>query len=371
MFGKRFDLFTAFGITIRLDLSWIFIAVLVTWSLATGVFPAMLTSRAPVTYWVMGAAGAVGLFASILVHEMSHALVARRRGIPMRGITLFIFGGVAEMESEPPDATAELRMAAAGPAITLVIAATTYGLSFLSGPPALAAVLRYLATINLLLAVFNLVPAFPLDGGRIFRAYLWKRRGNLRSATRTAARVGAGFGLFLIVLGVWSVLMGNVIGGIWWALIGLFVRGAAQTSYQQVLLRKALEGEPVRRFMKADPIGVAPSATIAQLVDDYIYRYHYKLFPVVEDGRLAGCVTTRDVQRVPREDWSRRTVASISNGCTPDSTVGASSDAMEALTKMRRSGLSRLLVVDGDRLLGILSLKDLLDFFALRVELEG
>ena len=373
MFGKRFDLFRVFGITIRLDASWFLVAVLITWSLARGVFPRTQPGLSGATYWAMGAAGALGLFLSVLVHEFAHALVARRKGIPIRGITLFLFGGVAEMEAEPPSAKAEFLMAGAGPLMTLGVALLCAGLVYAGGtawPRPAAGVLGYLTTINLVLAVFNLVPAFPLDGGRMLRAGLWHWKGDLRRATRIAAGIGSGFGLLLIGLGVIAIVTGNFIGGMWWVLIGMFVRSAAAASYQQVLLRQALEGEPVHRFMRTDPVTVPPSLSLETLVEDYIYRHHHELYPVTDDGRLAGCITTREVKAVPRSEWRQRTVASAAVACTPDTTVRPDTDAVEALAKMRRSGSSRLLVVEGERLVGLLTLKDLLGFFALKLDLE-
>jgi Zn-dependent protease/predicted transcriptional regulator len=374
MFGKRIDLFRVQGIAIGFDPSWVIIVLLVTWSLAMGFFPVAAPGHTRGTYWLMGAVGALGLFASIIVHELAHALVAKRIGINIRGITLFVFGGVAEMQGEPPSPRAEFLMAGAGPLTTMIIALVCFATLAVGGvrmSTEVRAVMSYLATINVVIGIFNLVPAFPLDGGRILRAALWHRSGDIRRATRTAARFGMGFGIALILIGLWSIFTGNFIGGLWLAVIGMFVRGAAMMSYQQVLVRETLKGEPVRRFMKADPIKVPPDATITELVDDYVYKYHHKLFPVAEDGRLIGCVSTKELKAIPRQEWETKPVASIVTRCSLDNTVTPETDAAEALTKMRRTGESRLLVVDGDRLAGMLTLKDLLEFFALKLEVEG
>ena len=201
MFGKRIHLFTIYGFKIRLDASWFVLAVLVTWSLATSFFPVVMPNLGGPVYWMLGVGGALGLFASIVGHELSHAVVARRNAIPMRGITLFIFGGVAEMDAEPPSAGAEFRMAAAGPIASFAIGGGLLLVrAFVPLPAPLVALIGYLATINVVLAIFNLVPAFPLDGGRILRAALWHRWGNLRRATRAASGVGIAFGLLLIFL---------------------------------------------------------------------------------------------------------------------------------------------------------------------------
>ncbi|MCX5890488.1 MAG: site-2 protease family protein [Deltaproteobacteria bacterium] len=374
MFGKRIRLFSLLGFEVRIDLSWIIIAVLVTWSLAKGLFPYLYPDLAPEVYWGMGAAGAVGLFASIIFHEFCHSLVARKFGMAMKGITLFIFGGVAEMGEEPPSAKAEFYMAAAGPVSSLFLSGVFYFIfqAGLSGdwPEPVNGVLRYLSWINFLLAMFNLLPAFPLDGGRILRAILWGTKQDLQWATRVSAGIGSGFGLVLIFLGIFSVIRGNVIGGFWWFLIGLFLRGAAQASYQQLVIRKSLEGEHVRRFMNPHPVSVPPTLTVAELVEDYVYKYHYKMFPVLDDGRLVGCVTTRDIKEIPKEQWSRETVAEMAKKCAPEATIGPETDAVKALAIMNQTGLSRLLVAENDRLIGILTLKDLLAFLSLKVELE-
>ena len=231
-------------------------------------------------------------------------------------------------------------------------------------------VLLYLVWLNFLLAGFNLIPAFPLDGGRVLRSILWSVKGNIRWATRIASQLGAAFGIFLIVMGIFNILRGNFIGGIWWCLIGMFLRGASQMSYQQLLMRRALKGEAVRRFMQAEPITVPPSVSVQDLVEDYFYKYHFKMFPVVQDGRLIGCVTSRDVKQVPRHEWTHHTVAEVARQCE-DNTIGPEVDAMNALATMHRTGNSRLMVVEGDRLLGIIALKDMLKFLSLKFDLEG
>ncbi|HEV8579984.1 MAG TPA: site-2 protease family protein [Thermoanaerobaculia bacterium] len=374
MFGRAIELFRIFGFTVRIDPSWFIVAVLVTWSFAHTAFPVQLPGQPQGTYWLMGVAATLLLFLSVVLHELSHSLVARRFDVEMRGITLFIFGGVAEMPGEVPTPRAEFVIAAAGPVASLLIFLVCRGLGSFSGwPDPVPAVLLEVARLNLGLAIFNLIPAFPLDGGRILRSILWGWKKSLRWATRIAAGIGGGFGLLLVALGVVTAVFfpGGVQAGIWLFLIGLFVRNAAQMSYQQLLLRRALAGEPVSRFMHPDPVTVPRGISVRDLVDDYIYRYHFKMFPVVDDsGRLVGCVTTRQVRELPRDEWERQTVGALAERCGAENTVRSDTDAMEALSRMNRSGASRLMVVDGDRLLGILSLKDLLRFFSLKMELE-
>ncbi len=374
MFGRSITLFKLFGFAVRIDFTWIFIAVLVTWSLATGLFPQKSPGLGAVTYWVMGGAGALGLFLSIIFHELCHSLVARRFGLVMSGITLFIFGGVAEMTDEPPSPKAEFLMAGAGPLSSLVLGGVAFGVHQLlagSAGTAVLAVFDYLALINVLLALFNLIPAFPLDGGRMLRAVLWGRKGNIKWATRVTSSIGSGFGMVLIILGVLAFIRGNFIFGIWWFMIGMFLRGAAGQSYRQLVLRRALEGEPVRRFMSGDPVTVDPDTYVRDLVEHYIYRTHHKLYPVVDDGRLQGCVTLDRVKEIPREKWDWTRVGELASGCSEENTVGPEVDAMEALTRMRRHGVSRLMVVDNGKLVGILSLKDLVGFLSMKVELDA
>lgn len=375
MFGKPIQLFTILGFKVRIDPSWFLVAILVTWSFATASFPQQLPGRTAATYWLMGVVGALIYFLSVVLHELSHSLAARTYGLEMRGITLFFFGGIAEMPNEPPTPLSEFVIAAAGPAASFAIALACGGAGLLGGAAGLPApavtVLFHLAFLNALLAVFNLVPAFPLDGGRILRSVLWGWKNSLRWATRVSSAIGAAFGLLLIGLGIILFLWGQIASGFWLFLLGLFVRNAAQASYQQLLLRRALEGEPVSRFMQADPVTVPRSISVEQLVQDYIYKHHFKMFPVVDDaGRVLGCVTTRQVKELPREEWERQTVGALALRCGPENTVGPGEDAMEALSRMSRTGASRLMVIDGDRLLGILTLKDLLQFFSLKMELE-
>jgi Zn-dependent protease/CBS domain-containing protein len=373
MFGRSIKLFSLFGFKVSIDLSWIIIAVLVSWSLAAGFFPYMYHGLSVQTYWVMGVIGALGLFLSVIFHEFCHSLVARRLGLPMKGITLFIFGGVAEMGDEPPSAKVEFWMAIAGPLSSFLLAIIFY-LIYVQGLAAkwtlpVNGVIRYLAYINVLLAVFNLLPAFPLDGGRVLRSILWGIWDDLRRATRVSAVIGSAFGLGLIALGIFQLVGGNFIAGLWWFLIGLFIRNAAQMSYQQLLVRNALAGEPVRRFMNANPVTAPASVTVEQLVDDYVYKYHFKMFPVVDDGKLVGCITTRQIKEVPRDQWGQVTIGEIASGGTHENTISPEIDAIKALALMHQTENSRLLVVEGTKLVGILTLKDLMAFLSLKVEL--
>jgi Zn-dependent protease/CBS domain-containing protein len=375
MFGRRVTLFKMFGFAVRVDGSWLIIAVLIIWSLAHALFPQRYPGLSRGEYWLMGFLGALLLFASIVVHELAHSLVARRHGLPMKGITLFIFGGVAEMDSEPPTAKAEFLMAAAGPLTSIIIGAFFYALEWgVKGawPTMVIGVLWYLYWINWVLAAFNLIPAFPLDGGRILRSALWHWKGNLWSATRIASNIGSGFGILLMALGVYRLLIGDFIGAVWWFLIGMFLRGAAQGSYQQLMVQKMLQGEPIRRFMNTSPVTVSPAISLEDLVEQYIYKYHYKMFPVVNDSHeLLGCVTTKQVKDIPRDQWNQYSVQAVMQPFNRQDAVTPDTDSVEALAIMRRSQSSRLMVVEDGHLVAVLALKDLLEYLSSKLEMEG
>ncbi|MFH1260291.1 MAG: site-2 protease family protein [Elusimicrobiota bacterium] len=375
MFGKGITLFKIFGFAIRIDPSWIFIAILVTWSLASGLFPHQYRELSAATYWWMGVVGALGLFASIIFHELCHSLVARRFGLQMRGITLFIFGGVAEMEEEPPSAKAEFFMAIIGPISSIFLGFIFWGADVWgrnnAWPEAIYGVFGYLKWINWVLAGFNLVPAFPLDGGRVFRSILWQWKNNLRWATHVSSQIGSLFGLLLIIWGIFSIFMGAFVNGMWYFLIGMFLRNAAAMSYQRLLIRRALEGETVKRFMKLEPTTVPPDISLAELIEDYFYKYHYKMFPVVEQEKLLGCISSAEIKQIPRQDWKERKVQDLLTPCSSANSISIDTDAMKALSIMTKTGKTRLMVVEDGHLAGIITLKDLLKFFSLKLDIEG
>lgn len=375
MFGRRITLFKMLGFEVRVDASWLIIAVLIVWSLAVGVFPYRLPGLPAATYWWMGIFGALGLFASIVVHEFSHSIVARRNGLPMKGITLFVFGGVAEMEAEPPDPRTEFLMAIAGPLASVAIGVVFYVIGAAAAtslPLEVVTVLNYLAEINWLLAIFNMIPAFPLDGGRVLRALLWQRSGNLVRATRIAAFAGSIFGALLMAGGLLQLFYGNFVGAVWWFLLGMFLRSVSAASYQRVLMQSVLEGEPVRRFMNPNPVTVTPDMSVQDLVENYVYKYHHKMFPVVTDSQqLVGCVSTEQVKQVPRNEWNRHSLREITQACSPQNTVTPDTNAANVLSIMSREGDRGLIVVDNNRVVAFVSPQDLLHFLSAKLELEG
>jgi len=327
MFGTRWRLFRLLGIPISLDASWLIILALLTWTLID-LFQVAVPDLPVATYWVMGLAAALAFFTCVVLHELGHALVARAVGIPIRGITLFLFGGVAEMEDEPPSACSEFLMAITGPAVSAVLAAIFWLLSGLVEAPAVVFPLRYLAGINLVVLIFNLVPAFPLDGGRVLRSILWGALRNLRRATYWAALSGQAFAWLLIGLGLLNFFAGNVFQGVWLGLIGLFLNNAARGSYQQVLVRQVLRGEPVSRFMTREPIVVPPALDLRGWVEDYVYRYHRKMFPVASKGHVEGVISTLALGRFPREEWAKHTVAEAMRQDVSALSIAPNADAL-------------------------------------------
>ncbi len=374
MFGRPISLFRILGFEVKIDVSWIVLAALIIWSLASGLFPAYYKDLPSAAYWWMGVAGAVGLFLSIIVHELTHSLVARYYGIPMKEITLFIFGGVAHMEDDPPSPKAEFMMAIVGPLSSClmgILVLSLYALGKNSGwPVTVIGVLNYLIWLNIILAVFNLVPAFPLDGGRVLRSALWSWKKDIRWATSFAARIGSGFGILLIIMGIFYIVKGNFVSGLWWFLIGMFLRSTAQMSYQQLLARSLFNTKKVKELMVKDPVTVPRSISLEEFVRDYVYKHHFQMYPVLSFGRLTGCISVKQITSIPREEWANSTVGAIAMPCSKETTVGPDEDANKALAIMNRTGNSRLLVVREDNLEGIISLKDMINLLSLKRELN-
>jgi CBS domain-containing protein len=224
----------------------------------------------------------------------------------------------------------------------------------------------------MILAIFNLVPGFPLDGGRMLRAALWYWKKDLRSATYIASRIGMGFGLVLMIVGGLSFIQGNFIGGMWWLLIGAFLRSAASASYQHLLVRQMLKDKPVSHFMNSNPVTVSPSTTIEELLKDYVYQHYFKMFPVVDNSKLLGCITVEDIKKIPQEKWAHSTVGEVTHPCSTKNTVSPNTNAGKLVASMARpNATARYMVVENDRLVGMVSLKDLREYIALKLELES
>jgi Zn-dependent protease/CBS domain-containing protein len=372
--ASRRPLINLLGFEIRFDLTWLILVALIVWTLGAGYFPAAQADLSTATYVWMAVFGALGLFASIILHELSHSVVGRKLGMQIKGIRLFVFGGAAELTEEPPSPRVEALMVIVGPAMSIALAIVFYAaaaiLLGLNVPQPVATVLGYLAAANLILALFNLIPAFPLDGGRLLRAGLWAWRGDLIWATRVASLVGGAFGLLLIILGILSALYGNLVGGMWWFLIGLFVRAAASSSYRQVVAQRILQAVPVRRLMRPDPISVSPDISVQQLTEEFLLARSLKEVPVVLNQHLIGTVGIADVKVVPPAERSERRVADILQPIG-GSAIAIDARADEALGKMQQNGRGRLFILEDERLVGVLSLRDLLQHLSITSELQA
>lgn len=373
--NRQITLFDLFGFKVRLHGSWIFLALLVAWSLAMGYFPQIQSGLSTATYWAMGLIGVAGLFVSIVFHEFFHSLVARHYRLPMRGITLFIFGGIAEMSDEPPSPKAEGFMAIAGPLSSLLL----WGLfGVLAGigasqewPVPLTAVLGYLSQINLILAAFNMIPAFPLDGGRVLRAVLWAVKKDVLWATLWAARLGAVFGVFLIVLGVIGVFYGQFLASVWWILIGFFINQASKMAQMQTVIKEGLKGESLARFIDAQAPVLLPNQSVETALNRFFYPHRQRFFPVVENGYLVGCLSTVQIRQIPPQKRSDASVREIMVKCSDGHFIRMGESAYSAYKKMTQNNLKHLIVVDEHDLFeGMISREDLSEFLALKMEIE-
>jgi Zn-dependent protease len=347
------------GIPVRVHLSWLVVFGLIAWSLAAGYFPRQLPNLPLITYWANGLLASALLFVSVFLHELSHSIVALRYGIPVASITLHIFGGVSQLGREPDRPGAEWNMAIAGPLTSLAIAgalALLHGLVELPAPA--AAVTRYLMMMNAVLGVFNLLPGFPLDGGRLLRAVLWKASGDFRWATRTAGQAGVGVALFLMMIGVLQTLTGNFVGGLWLLLIGLFLRQAAEGSSRTQHLREALRALSVRDVMTRSVVSAPADLSVARLVEEAFWPHHVSSFPVIESGRVVGLVTVDQLKRVAREAWADTRVRDLMRPLDRSLQAAPGDPLWEAFEKLAGNGVGRLAVLDGGEMVGYLSIKD-------------
>jgi len=337
------------GIDIAIHPSWLVIAFLVTYSLAAAAFPREFPGWTAYLYWIVAGATAALFFASVLAHELSHALVARRFGLRVEGITLFIFGGATSIESDSRTPRDEALIAIAGPATSLAIGAALIGLDLLVTQPQLGALLGWLGFINLLLGAFNLIPGFPMDGGRVLRALIWKVRGDRLTATRNAAGVGRIFAYVLIGFGVFIALSVDIFSGVWLALIGWFLSNAAEATAAQAGVERSLGGVRVRDAIDQDPASVSPNETVGELVSERLLRGGDRAFLVRhDDGGLAGIVTLTDVRRLPREQWDGARVTDIMTRHSELAVIGPDAPLTDALKLLQEREVGQLPVVDDD-----------------------
>ena len=357
------------GIDIGIHYSWILIFALVSWSLAAGFFPQEYPGWGTATYWVAGLLAAALLFLSVLLHELAHSFVAQARGIPVRSITLFIFGGVSNIEREAEKPWQEFAVAMVGPLTSLALGGIFWGLQrlVLEQQSPVAGMLGYLALINALLAGFNLLPGFPLDGGRVLRSILWATTGSLPRATNIAATVGQLFGWALIALGVFQLLGGNFLGGLWIAFIGWFLSSAAEASRQDMTLREHLSGSKVGEVMGPAPETIDPNASVEELVHGLL-RQHRRAVPVSQQGHIVGIVTITDVKGLPRDKWAETPVKDIMTGGSLYS-VAPEDDLNAAMRLIAGHDVNQVLVLRQGELVGLLSRSDIVRYLQLSQEL--
>jgi len=361
------------GIDLAIHPSWLVIAFLLTFSLADAVFPPLIPGWTVGQYWLLGAATAFLFFASVLAHEFSHALVARRFGLKVAGITLFIFGGATSIESDSRSPREEALIALAGPVSSLVIGAALLGIGALVDSREAGAVLWWLGVINVVLGVFNLVPGYPMDGGRVLRAILWRLRGDPNTATRQAAIVGRVVGYLMVAGGIYWALRSRDIGsGLWLALVGWFLATAAEATMQQAGVERSLSGVRVRDAMDAAPAAVSPNESVADLVSERMLRGDDRSFIVQhDDGGLAGMVTLGDVKRLPRDAWADARVTDIMTRFGDLATIGPDEPLVDALRLLQEREIGQLPVMGAeDRSpLGIVTRRGILRLIEARMKL--
>jgi len=361
------------GIPVRIHYTLWLVFVLIAWTLATGYMPHQYPGLSAATYWTISIASAIVLFASVLIHELSHSYIAKKNGLPIGRITLFFFGGVSEMTEEPKNASLEVRMAAAGPLMSFVIAGALAGswwVTRLAGLPiVVTAILGYGALINAILGGFNLLPAFPLDGGRVLRGSLWQHSKNLVGATRTATRLSEVVSLIMMLAGFVAIIVGDFLDGIWIILLGWFIKSGAETSLRQTLLGETLTGLRVGDVMTKQFLAVTPDITVQQLVSDYLLVHPHGGYPVMKDGRLLGLVTLQSARAIPQELRVTQTVAQAMVPLERAPTVQPTQPAWDALQRMARERTEIMLVTDGGQLLGVVTRDDLMKSIRTRQEL--
>jgi len=363
------SLFRLGGIDVRLDFTWLFLFLLIFVGLSTGYFPRFHPEQSALIHWSAGFVTTLLLFASIVLHELSHAWMAQSAGIPVPSITLFLFGGVSEMSGEPEDPATEMKIAVVGPLMSFglaVVAWLAHAALRPWAPPLIAGIALYLVWMNLALGIFNLLPGLPLDGGRILRALAWKRSGSLQRGTRIASTAGKGIAVGLMILGAIEIFAGALVGGIWLILIGLFLRGTAEAGYQNLVILQSLEDARVGDVAIRDPITVPPEISIQALVDDYLLQHGYRSYPVVRAGRVQGVISIDAIREVAPEDRTRRSVEQSMTPISEATTLTPDAPLSVALKNLARAPGGRMLVLQGGTLQGMLTKESLSRFLEIR-----
>src|SRR4030043_303570 len=372
MFKSSIKLFKIFGIEVRLDYSWFIVFALFSYVFGFLYFPTVLPGLHKGLLAVITIITVILFFVSLLIHEMSHSLVARKKGTPVERITLYMFGGMAEIEKEPETPYNEFIMAIAGPAASFIMAAIFGVIWFFTrdfapvGEP-----VRYLAFINIILGVFNMLPGYPLDGGRVLRSIIWKLTGNLKKATFIASTTGRIFGFMIIAVGIVFIFTGNFLNGVWFAFIGWFLQSSAQIGYRQLVFETSIKGIKVKDVMNKNIVDVTRDKTLQNLVDNYFMKYRFGRFPVIESRKtqkLMGVISIHDIKEIPREEWPNVYVGAIVKKVSENEKVGVSMEVSDAIKKMVKNGLGHLVVMSGDKLEGIITKSDIMNFLKIQSE---
>jgi len=342
------------GIPIRVHFSWLIIFGLITWSLSSSYFPKHAPQLPAGSYWIYGAVAALLLFASVAFHELSHSFFAMRHKLTIVSITLFIFGGVAQMKGEPPDPKAEFRIAIAGPLSSFFLSMVFAIAYTLTKSDITRALFAYLLQLNLILGIFNLIPGFPMDGGRVLRSYLWRKTDNFFYATRKASSYGQKIALFFIIFGFLSIFAGFA-GGLWFMLIGWFLHTAAQTSYQQASIQETLYGIRVKDIMARDIVTIPSNIDVYTAVNEYFLKYGYGGFPVVDDSKFLGFITLKEIKNIVRDRWKDVYVSEIFVPHDKRWEVSEMDDAMRSLELMITEDKGRLVVIDDEKIVGLIT----------------
>jgi Zn-dependent protease/predicted transcriptional regulator len=373
MFGSSWRVGRIGGVEIRIDSSWVIIALLITYSLFIQ-FSVRFSELRTVPALALAVASALLFFGSVLAHEMAHAVVAKSRGIPVRGITLFLFGGATHAKVESRGPKDEFLISVVGPITSLVLGGVLIGLAAaLAGPAPMpvAGAIAYLGVVNVILAVFNLLPGFPLDGGRVLRSAVWRATGSLPRATRIASIAGQAVGYLMIAGGAFFVFAGVLVSGLWLALIGWFLVQAARASYRELQVRMLLESVDAEDLMQGQLVAVPADITVRQAVDGYFMRHDHSAFPVEEDGRTVGLVTLRGVKRVPQPDWDTALVRQVMGEVGDQLTVPPDAPMDRVLAKLQDGDANRVLVVRDGEVLGIITPSDVARWLQRREALTG
>jgi Zn-dependent protease len=361
-----------FGIVIELDYSWFLIFGLLTWILAVGYYPTEFKDWSIPEYWLMGAITAVMLFVSVLLHELGHSLVAMHYKVPVRRITLFLFGGVSQIAAEASSAAVEFWIAIAGPAVSFALALIFWELQHaVASVTPLLALAEYLALLNLVLGVFNLVPGFPLDGGRILRAIVWGTNRNFRRATLIATVTGRFFGFLFIFFGVWLALSGQFVNGLWIAFIGWFLESAAATQAQQEMVKDLLAGHTVSDVMSRDYIRISADISVQELVDKYVLEGGRRYFVAMQGDNSVGLVTLAEIKKVPRSSWATTNVSQVMIPTSKLTTTQPDVQAWTVIEKMGRDGINQLPVIEGERIVGMICREDVVHYLGILQSLRA